>query len=369
MKIGIFTLPLANNYGGVLQAFALQQVLQQMGHRAVVVQRPRRFPVWMGYWKNRLFQKPTLLPDFHSFLFISHNMTSFVKKNIKQTKQRYLSSDRSLNAHNFDACIVGSDQVWRPQYTPHVEYFFLDFLKSEKCKRIAYAASFGIDEWTFSEAQTSRCRSLLQKFDMVSIREKSGIKLCKKHFDRDAEWVLDPTCLVKPLIYRNLANQSSKEFSGKLVYYFLGKLSEKMQFVDKAASHLKLPAVPVMPRRRYWEELYTKTKLDDFVFPRVETWLKGMRDAEYIITDSFHGCVFAIIFNRPFLVISHTEGGMARFHSLLTTFGLENRLVTDVSEITLDKLKTPIDFSAVNRILDTERLRSLELLITALNHV
>src|SRR5690606_15864360 len=108
------------------------------------------------------------------------------------------SGMKALNNIGFDTYIVGSDQCWRPKYSPNITNYFLDFLNDKQnVIRISYAASFGTSDWEFNEPETKMCRDLIQKFDAVSVRESSGIELCQKYLDKEAQHVLDPTMLLE----------------------------------------------------------------------------------------------------------------------------------------------------------------------------
>ena len=135
-----------------------------------------------------------------------------------------------LNEKDFDAIIVGSDQVWRTCYNPQIENAFLDFAKEWKhVRRIAYAPSFGIDEWEYSEEQTQKCRQLVQKFDAVSVREVSGVKLCREYLGVEAKHVLDPTMLLDKEDYLYLISRAEVvRHSNTLLQYVLDKNEDRV---------------------------------------------------------------------------------------------------------------------------------------------
>ncbi|MFI3319815.1 MAG: polysaccharide pyruvyl transferase family protein [Rikenellaceae bacterium] len=209
MKIGIQTLQLNTNYGGILQAYALQTVLQRMGHDASVITKFSifAFPLWMyplalGF---RLVKK---------YILGQKNIVIFnVKKRkeeaviVRQHTQRFIDTyinklecERfiSLPENCVDAIVVGSDQVWRPRYFGKkiIADAYLEFARGWDIKRLSYAASFGTAEWEYSESQTAKCKELIAKFDAVSVREESAVGLCKDHFGVEAQHLLDPTMLL-----------------------------------------------------------------------------------------------------------------------------------------------------------------------------
>ena len=207
MKIGIITQPLRTNYGGILQNYALQTILKRRGHTVVTLGREslirvkypryiltltkRFFLKCFGKYSGSLFREKKYNQDYP--IFTQHTLR-FVKERIHHTEIHDFSKE--LSHKDYDAYIVGSDQVWRPSYNK-IENMFLDFTSGWNVKRVAYAASFGTDDWEFSKEQTETCQNLIKKFDAVSIRENSGIKLCKDYLHADAIHVLDPTMLLQ----------------------------------------------------------------------------------------------------------------------------------------------------------------------------
>ena len=224
MKIAILTQPLRINYGGILQAFALQTVLKRMGHEVIVVNREyndyetyknTNIPkISFGLFLLRLFsilktfirillgnREYVVMSPFsgrYSVLWKGYTVLPFVKNNINRSKEiRYsLVLSKYLQNNKFDCIIVGSDQVWRPKYSPCLTDFFLKGIKDEtKIKKIGYAVSFGTDKWEYTYDETKECTQLVKKFDAISVREQSAVKLCKENFGIDAIHLLDPTLL------------------------------------------------------------------------------------------------------------------------------------------------------------------------------
>lgn len=381
MKIGILTQPLVNNYGGLLQAWALQQVLSRMGHQVIIIDRhsvrrtdlswPRRIA---SVLKTELY---ILLGKEKRRVKLSEQGTNYVRKSIiKFIEGRYLGISpiiytekalrRYINDKNFDAFVVGSDQVWRPCYSPSIGNYYLDFLPaSSESKRIAYAASFGVDFWEYSKKQTKKYSKLAQKFNLLTVRESSGIKLVKEHLKCDALHVLDPTMLLESVDYLNLIKDPTvplQESAGKLFCYVLDQSTEIKDAIKFAEGETGLKAFYCNASRKTITQDDIK-HLEQCVFPPVEQWIKSFQDAEMIVTDSFHGCVFSIIFNKPFWVVQNNNRGTARFSSLLQIFGLENRIVSTHKEI---DWKTPIDWTVINSIRHQNAIFAKQLLSKAL---
>ena len=374
MKIGILTHALKTNYGGLLQNFALQRVLKNMGYE----------PITMDYFDSTPFHvkiisyflrmirrlKGEKIPlrgwmTDSEYLTISKNTQSFINSYISRTNRVHINDLSALSRCGFDAIIVGSDQVWRG-CGRKVEKFFLSDFQSIDIPKIAYAASFGVGEWTYSEKQTEICKSLIQKFTAVSVREKDGVFLCEKYLKVPAEFVLDPTLLLDREAYRKLVENKNGivgEHSNRLMTYILDKSDEKRRIVSFIEDSKGLKSHEVIAEKIYGHEIIQN--IEQCVFPSVEDWLEGFITADYVVTDSFHGTVFAIIFNKPFVSISNSVRGKSRFESLLNYFGLENRLISEISEVE-KVLNTDIDWERVNTILKQGRANSIKFLENSL---
>ena len=231
MKIGIITQPLHQNYGGLLQNFALQKVLQKLGHDTHTIKRnnTRRWYKTLIIdtliLLRRLIKNNYSLPLHRERAKITKNCTEFVKNNITTTKKYYNRQEflDIIEKHHFDAFVVGSDQVWRPCYSTNIYDDFLTFCQNKKnIKRLAYAASFGVTDWEFNEEQTKECSRLAKLFDAISVREDSGVELCNKNLGVEATFVLDPTLLLEKDDYIKLVEQNNEEKSkGELFCYIL----------------------------------------------------------------------------------------------------------------------------------------------------
>lgn len=334
MKIGILTLPLHTNYGGILQAYALQTVLERMGHEVVVIDTPNVKPNPSLFTLSKRVVKRLLGKRVGVFSERYHNTTypiisqytqPFIDKYIHR---KVVNSPEELQESDFDAIVVGSDQIWRPKYYGKIENAYLAFAKGWHIKRIAYAASFGTDEWEYTEEQTKECGELLKKFDTVSVREASGVQLCKEHFGVEAKHVLDPTMLLTKEDYIRLIEAAGTPKSkGSLLNYILDETPEKCALIEKIAKGKNLKPFRVNSR----VEDHT-APLEERIQPPVEQWLRGFYDAEFVVTDSFHACVFSILFGKPFIVVGNKVRGMARFESLLKMCGLEDRLILNINE-------------------------------------
>lgn len=387
-KIALLTLPLHSNYGGILQCYALQTVLERMGCEVTVLNRHPKKPMslvllflfrcvsmfkcmfrrYLLGEKEWRVQKPwdSYYMPCRAKAMLGGNprfLQAFVREHIHQTKPLYSSQELGQAAQDgkFDSFVVGSDQVWREEYAPEITDYFLGFLPdSDRRPKVAYAASFGLERVGISDEKLERCRQLSQKFTSVSVREQSAVRLAKEVLAIDARWVLDPTLLLTAEDYQFAGRSKGKNWAG-LVTYILDSSEGKSQMVDDVAIALSLPvkAISLCP-------------LDKNGFPAVmlpvEWWHDAFAQADFVVTDSFHGCVFSIINRKPFIAIANHERGLDRFTSLLGQLGLMNRLVFSVEEYSQNRktLLAPIDYVPVEKRLCELRKCSLAFLREAL---
>ena len=378
MKIAILTQPLRTNYGGILQAYALQTVLQRMGHEVVVINREYQdYPsikllcLRLGAILKSLIRryilgkKEYIIMNPLSSLFRTkwdgYIVQPFVKKKICRSPEIRNSESmrRYFARQKFDCYIVGSDQVWRPCYSPCIaDYFLKDVPSSADVLKIAYAASFGTDQWEFSDEETSEYSKLAKLFDFISVREKSGVRLCHEFLSVDAQHVLDPTMLLGAQDYIHLIeNANIPESTSNLFCYILDPNSESEKIIKSLerdgykVTYAMLTANPTKSNPRPCQM-------------SVEEWLRGIYSAELVVTDSFHACVFSIIFKKPFVALGNPQRGNTRFDSLLETFGLRGRLILNYSSFVENNalLKTSCDLLELDSILQELRQQSLMLL-------
>ena len=347
MRIGIVTQPLTTNYGGILQNYALQQVLKKLGHEVWTFDILKY--TWWNWLKETckiivyriLGRKSPFLPSPIEFAKKQKSLRQFVNKKISLTKPRTYWFDREIiKKYRLNGIVVGSDQVWRPIYNAHIEDMFLSFARDMNLVRIAYAASFGVDKWEFTSRQQLTCAELAKLFNAISVREDSGIDLCDRYLGVNATHVLDPTLLLIAEDYITLCTNMEKQKPFIFAYILAeseAKLSEIKRFAElKKLPYLKISAGP-------------NVKEGD----SVERWLSYFRDAAYVITDSFHGVAFSINFGKDFFVFDNQERGNSRIDSLLGKLDLKSRVVVDSIS-----MLGPIDWEYVNHILKIERVHS-----------
>lgn len=380
MKILILTQPLHTNYGGLMQAYALQRVLIEMGHdvytdkpKPIFISLRSKLSIWIPIrfvLKYLLFRKVEYIIPFSlskkQHKIITQNTERFVFENIKtidffEGKKNPKKSKIDL----FDAYVVGSDQVWRPIYSLNIYSYFLDFVNYSNVKKIAYAASFGVDSWEYGDKTTTKCKSLISDFQSISVREYSGVDLCKNYLNVNADLVLDPTMLLNKQDYLQLINvENVNKISGDLMYYILDNNDSKKEVLNTISSVLQFKTFDSMPVDSVNKT--NKMDLDLCIYPSPANWIHCFNNAKFVVTDSFHGVVFSIIFNVPFIAIANKERGLTRFLTLLKQFGLENRLVNSNDEINKELILSKIDFDDVNTKLNILKKKSFNFIFNSL---
>ena len=360
-KIGLLTHPLSSNFGGILQASVLYNYLADLGFDVVLIQKypalPFRLKVALKILSHIPFQN---IKNIRAGEKSRKQNTTFIEKFIpNRTAKLYTTTQlrEMVLAEQLDAIVVGSDQVWRMEYIDdgYFENYFLDFIEGLDIKRIAYAASFGKDYWEAPE-RNHVVTGLLNKFDAISTREVSGVNICKESFGCiECQVVLDPTLLVDAGFYNRfwespLVHSESK----KITFYILDEHRYKNEVINAVSQEYGLG----------WELVNAKGNQS---LNGVSQWLKSLAEADFVITDSFHGLALSIAFKKNFIVIGNKERGLSRFHSLLGQLGLANRLVLEGTKADIVKLaREEVDYASVDKELEKLRRFSSEFLRQAL---
>ena len=360
-KVFILTHPLTGNYGGLLQAYASYTVLESLGmtpyiYRYTPNDLPLTLRAYLRYFKAHM---KYMLGRSQNASTIWRRL-SIARKFLKG--MRFFNETHPAPQNNDIRYWVGSDQVWRAIFCRMMrspEFFFLNFATSEqRSNSIAYAASMGVDEWEGTPEETEACKKLIKEFKAVSVREHSSVTLCRNVFNSQVEQMPDPTLLLQIEDYNHLIDREKTWIPATsfLASYILDERGELLLQLNNSAQRLQMPLQHLMPHAN------ATLHRDRFAIT-VSQWLRLIRDAEYFITDSFHGCVFAIIFNKPFVCLGNAYRGSARFDSLLNTFGLQDKLITNHNADTIiQTLTTPIDWDRVNTIRRSEQKRAFDFL-------
>lgn len=371
----ILTLTGYFNYGNIIQRYALQEFLHQNGYNFVSYVDPYSAPRDVYKISKRIkvktplrvvkrflnYQKPYWYIPKYSEIYPDaerlDNIINFVNKNIL-----IKPFDPDDNYNNY---IVGSDQVWRDWWGDRevLGYYFFNFLKDRKANRIAYAASFGKDkiEDIMGVKDADYIRPYIKQFNSISVREASAIELINKTWGiKGVDEVADPTLLLDKNDYSKLIEKSNVKYEKiqPIFTYVLGETPEIQSFIQKVQYTREQAATHI----RAHSGGDTST-----ILKPVESWLKGFRDAELVVTNSFHGMMFSIINNTDFIIIGREVGGLSRIKDFLDKYGIEGRFVDEDKLASFDiKNMKDIDWKSVNEKLDQVRIYSGNWLLNAI---
>ncbi len=364
-KIGILTFSYSTNPGSVLQAYALQKTISDMdGFSASMINYSKTFNGKPIYGKT-VFCKP-----FRSWtpkkvmtwcgLIITYPMRISKYKNFFKSyyngfdEKSYSREDLPHIADNYDKFVVGSDQVWNYGSAQVDDTYFLDFVE-DNSKKISYAASFGQKD--ISEEYRKKVADLISAFSSISVREPDGLDIVSKLAGREATLVLDPSLLLDKYDYRRLSTPPKKK---GYVFLYLRENSPSLElFAKRLAKEKGLKVVKVFKHWLCGKNGVSKTSLDP------HKWLGYIDNADYVVTNSFHGICFSTIFEKEFFVglLNNVAATNPRIEGVLKQFGFKNRFAENINDF--NTLET-IDYKTINEFLVKRREESLRFLKDAL---
>lgn len=336
MKIGIITFHWATNYGAILQAMALQNILQAMGHNVEIINyKPKQYEP--SLWKFIRYRQFLHLKSYLFNLKKEQQMVEFRHKFLKCTQRYYSISELRGHCTNYDLLISGSDQVMNPSFLQSGEKggstaYYLDF-GNEATTRIAYAMSFGTTR--YPEHLLPIASPLVKRFNALSVREITGVNIFSSMGRSDAVVVPDPTLLLKAEDYDKIIGLSPVRTNTTLVYMLHNRLSA-------IKDQLPLEGIRVI------------------MSETIEEWVQAIRSSRYVITNSFHGMVFCLIYHIPFTIAlqnTRNEGMNDRFFTLLSRLGLQDRIM---NESQCDVYRTVINWEDVDMKFDTIRQEGID---------
>lgn len=356
-KIEVITLHRIVNYGSVLQAYATQKIFEKKGYEVEFIDYyPERMHMFgmLKRIKNKsdrlkkslLFRTTARIIMFPSYIKRFYVFKKFIKHKLNLSKITYKTEEElRQNPPIADFYCTGSDQVWNTGWNEKIDYpFFLDFNTNGK-QCFSYAASFGknkLEDWEKDET-----KRLLSKYSNLSMREMSGVAIAKDLGFENAINVLDPTLLLDSDDWSKLASDKYKD-KNYIFVYNLNRNKKIDKYVEKLAKEKKLEIYYVSYALH---EFYKKGKMKCNV--SVPDFLSLIKNAKYVVTDSFHATAFSINFNTQFMIV-FPEKYSTRVESILKITGLESRIVKDYNDSSLRDNK--IDFTEANRVLEEQRL-------------
>ncbi len=368
MKIGILTFFWSNdNYGQLLQCYAFQKFLKDRGHEVFFINYDYRNDINKTPFIKRCI-KIFNLKKLVSYLKYKKHLLEVLKEQSLNDRQFNLFRDKYIyisqkkyntvfelqeNEPVADAYIVGSDQVWNfllwdfNQAKNIIHSYMLDF-GNEKTKKISYAASWGIT--SLPEKYKQEITPLMKRFSYISVREETGVKLCKECGRDDADYVCDPTLLLNKEIYRTICKENPIRKPEKpyvLLYMVNNKFDFNIQYVFDFSKKKNLDVVYVTGNGVI--DNYKK------YFATIPEWLYLVDNAEYVITNSFHCGVFSSIFHKQFgiITLNENDSGMnSRFDSLFNQLGIDGRYIYENNFSVLDIKYKCNRISVSNRFLN-----------------
>lgn len=366
--IGIITYHHYYNYGTMLQALALQEKVEQLGYQAELIDfkqdnslsryemlklRIKRMPV---YIKER--KKYRVLADSREKIKEKNELfEQFYKTYLHVGKKKYTTTQQLMeNPPVYDGYVVGSDQTWNPFVANSPEAFFLPFVEN-KSKKGSYGPSLAVK--SLSDEKEKEYRKKLSSFSFLSCREQDGAQLLSRITQKEVKCVLDPTLLLSAKEWGKYCEYEILKEPYILVY-FLGEKSEHRRAVEKIQklTNWKIISLPAA---------YLEMENNDYkkVWGGPKEFLSLIRGAALICTDSFHGTMFSINFQRNFFSFckssdSEESSENSRLYSALNIFGLSNRIIHNMDNLTAEDIS--IDYKNVIPILEEQRRYSIEYL-------
>ena len=364
IKIGVLSLPLNWNYGGILQQYALSEYLRKKNFTPILFSRRANrksfFKLILVKTKWNIIK---ILNKLNTLNFLPLIATeSFKKKYLTNITKDFFSSEEIssfIKRNEINHFIVGSDQIWNVGATPSIHDSFLGFVDKDKNNVLAsYAPSFAHDDWKYSAKQTIDSKMLLKNFSFISVRETSGVELISKHFEVNSIRVLDPTFLLDLKDYHKLLeNKNINNYKNKktIFSYIFENGVERTKIITKNAKKNNLETISFCGLNN----ISNLIKNNNMNYS-VESWLCSLKNSSFVITDSFHGMVFAIIFKKNFYVLLNQRNGTSRINCLLQDLGLESRIIDDLDQIQFNL--SGIDWNSVEIRLEKLKLISMNFL-------
>lgn len=332
-KIGIITIHKINNYGSVLQAYALQEICRNLGFEVEIIDY--KFPntahannPYVAASRDDVPTEPKWLKLIFAWALVRQHrgIAKFVEKYQNLSVSRYFSPEQLLsNPPAYDVYITGSDQVWNPRYCNGDAAFMLNFAPDDTLK-ISYAASFGTNEIPSTLCEVFQ--RYLSRYSAISVRELSGVSVIKKLIGRSALVVLDPTLLLNSAQWNKIATSKRLVKKKYILCYYLNYSFNAFPYVDNLASEIQ--------RQTGFEIVYVarpphelKIRNNSYrIGASPEEFLALIRDAEIVLTTSFHGTAFALNFGRPvFSIVKSKIAADSRQSNLMRNLGLESHVI------------------------------------------
>lgn len=361
MKVAVITRHAITNYGSLLQAFATQQIIENLGYECEIIDYIRKDESYAQHEKTLLTRKPEwnrnpikkaiyLMLRQPESIAAGRRFEKAQIKYLKRTKNYCSAGQLKTNPPIADIYMTGSDQVWGPtEDGSYDDSYCLSFTKAAD-KRISYAASFGHTNMT--QELSTYYKKWLSRYQHITVREDSAVEIIKE-LGLKAKQVIDPTLLLTAADWGKLIKPVKPK-----KYVLVYQLHNDMKLGKYAKAVAKDFGLPLIRISTSFHQIFREGK---FVWcPEIGEFLSYIKNAECVITDSFHGTAFAINLNTPFVEVLPNNNTGTRNISILKLTGLSDRILTDINDTSLAREK--IDFSKVNQIIDEKRIDCLRIL-------
>lgn len=361
MRIGVVTFWWSQeNYGQLLQCFATLKYLQQLGHDAFLI-RVRNFleepsaetsaplPLWKKLlsWQHWRFLLRSIYERYYQSYINSRVLNHDVDRQFDDFREKYIVSTERVYSHDellqdspeVDILATGSDMAWGVGL--HHHEYLLDFGKAET-RRISIAASFGRTWESLNESEKEICKKYISRYDAITVREEEGVRICRNLGMANAVRVCDPTMLLDTSVYEELMNCASiPDSSDKAFIYYIG-------YDDSYLTDYDIVSVLKEKNLQYHYASAGRVNALPKVFPTIPQWLKYIHDSRFVVTNSFHGVIFCLLFKKQFAVIPlKLEQRNTRIQTILMEFGLEDRICRTKSQL-LSAIDSKIDYQVVS---------------------
>ena len=370
MKIDIITRHSVPNYGSLLQSYATQKAIEELGHESEIINYTRyderyenlattkkKKKKWNNNFILRLIYKMIQTPNYKKMY---KKFEQYRNGFLKETENEYGSLEElKKNPPIADVYCSGSDQIWgKIGKSEYDKAYFLEFVENKKC--IAYASSFGKTD--LNENLNKNLNNLLRKYNKILVRENTAKDLLLAKNINNVEQVLDPTLLLDRKQWDKIADKASKKVNYDYVLvYQLHYNKEFEKYAKEMAKRKKIKLIRISPA------IHQITRPGKFIYlPTQYEFVNYFKNAKYILTDSFHATVLAIIFNKKFIDILPSNKTGTRIESILQLFEINNRILKQYDNYKI--IDEIIDYEKVNNIILEERLKSLDLLKDAIEN-
>lgn len=358
MKVGIVSIHSAHNYGSVLQAFALQEILKSFCNDVEIINyRPKYLEnqykmisvsIYFKYngivnkflhfgWRIVMFfERYKKYKKFENFINTKYNLSQRFSK-IEEIEKAKLT---------YDILFCGSDQIWNTDITEGFDKVFYLGFNNTACLKASYAASIG--KKSIDKIYKNDYKKYLNKFNFLSLREESSLNLIKKYTDKKISICLDPTLMISDNAWYQLSLNSKLSIKKKYIFvYILEENFDMVKIVNKISSYLNLQVISISKKKRFInEQLFTSAGPEDFLYL--------IKNSSFVVTNSFHGTVFSLIFKKQNCIIPHKITGN-RLSDLMKKVGLDARVFYKYEDFDLNEVMNPIDYNKVFKNIENEK--------------